>query len=43
MAVLERLQASGEPVAAAAAGSAPTDASVVLNGPLTFPRPNDAD
>lgn len=43
MALLERLEASGVPVAAAATASAPTDAAVILNGFLDFPRENDAD
>lgn len=43
MAFLERLEAVGEPVAAAATASAPVDVMATLNGFLFFPRPNDAD
>jgi pimeloyl-ACP methyl ester carboxylesterase len=43
MAFLERLEAVGEPVAAAATASAPVDVMATLNGFLFFPRKNDAD
>ncbi|MGF3021425.1 alpha/beta hydrolase family protein [Methylobacterium aquaticum] len=42
MAMLERLEATGIPVAAAATASAPVDVFVPLNGFLNFPRKNDA-
>jgi len=42
LAMLEKLEAAGVPVRAAATASAPADVSVVLNGFLSFPRPNDA-
>ena len=42
MAFLEKLEASGVPVAAAATASAPVDIFVALNGFLSFPRPIDA-
>lgn len=43
MAMLERLEAIGVPVRAAATASAPVDPWAALNGFLNFPRPNDAD
>ena len=43
MAFLERLEAVGEPVTAAATASAPVDVMATLNGFLFFPRKNDAD
>lgn len=42
MAMLERLEATGVPVTAAATASAPVDIFAALNGFLSFPRPNDA-
>ncbi|SHJ83667.1 Serine aminopeptidase, S33 [Roseomonas rosea] len=42
MALLERLEGAGVPVAAAATASAPLDVFATLNGFLSFPRPNDA-
>jgi pimeloyl-ACP methyl ester carboxylesterase len=42
MALLEKLEAAGVPVAAAATASAPVDAFVALSGFLDFPRKNDA-
>lgn len=42
MAFLEKLEASGVPVAAAATASAPVDIFLALNGFLNFPRPIDA-
>lgn len=42
MAFLEKLEAAGVPVTAAATASAPVDVGVVLRGFLDFPRPNDA-
>lgn len=42
MAMLERLEATGIPVAAAATASAPVDVFVPLNGYLNFPRKIDA-
>ncbi|MGX7742638.1 alpha/beta hydrolase family protein [Rhodopseudomonas parapalustris] len=42
MAMLEKLEASGVPVQAAATASAPVDVFVALNGFLSFPRKNDA-
>lgn len=42
MALLEKLEASGVPVAAAATASAPVDVFLGLNGFLSFPRKNDA-
>lgn len=42
MAMLEKLEASGVTVQAAATASAPVDVSVALNGFLSFPRKNDA-
>ncbi len=42
MAMLERIEATGIPVAAAATASAPVDIFVPLNGFLNFPRKNDA-
>lgn len=42
MAFLERLEAAGVPVKAAATASAPVDIFVPLNGFLNFPRKNDA-
>lgn len=43
MAFLEKLEAAGVKVDAAATASAPVDVSVALNGFLSFPRKNDAD
>ena len=43
MALLERLEAIGVPVRAAATASAPVDPWAALTGFLSFPRPNDAD
>lgn len=43
MAFLEKLEAAGVPVLAAATASAPVDVNVALNGFLSFPRENDAD
>ena len=43
LAMLERLEAVGMPVKAAATASAPADVSVALNGFLSFPRKIDAD
>jgi len=43
MAMLEKLEASGVEVAAAATASAPIDVYAALSGFLVFPRPNDAD
>ena len=40
--MLEKLEAAGVPVRAAATASAPADVSVALNGFLSFPRTNDA-
>ncbi|WP_291297200.1 S9 family peptidase [Elioraea sp.] len=42
MTMLERLEAIGLPVTAAATASAPIDPFVALSGFLNFPRPNDA-
>ena len=42
MAFLEKLEAAGVKIDAAATASAPVDVSVVLNGFLSFPRKNDA-
>lgn len=42
MAMLEKLEHDGVPVAAAATASAPADVAVALNGFLSFPRKNDA-
>ena len=42
MAFLERLEADGVPVTAAATASAPVDIFLALNGFLNFPRPIDA-
>lgn len=42
MALLEKLEASGVPVTAAATASAPVDVFLGLNGFLFFPRKNDA-
>lgn len=42
MALLEKLEASGETVRATATASAPVDIAVALNGFLNFPRTNDA-
>lgn len=42
LAMLERLEGIGMPVAAAATASAPADVSAALNGFLSFPRKNDA-
>lgn len=43
LAMLEKLESAGVPVAAAMTASAPADVFVALNGFLNFPRPNDAD
>jgi pimeloyl-ACP methyl ester carboxylesterase len=43
MAFLEKLEAAGVKVDAAATASAPVDVFVALNGFLNFPRKNDAD
>ena len=43
MAFLEKLEAAGVKVDAAATASAPVDVAVALNGFLSFPRKNDAD
>lgn len=43
MAFLEKLEAAGVKVDAAATASAPADIFVALNGFLNFPRKNDAD
>jgi pimeloyl-ACP methyl ester carboxylesterase len=43
MAFLEKLEAVGVPVTAAATASAPVDVMATLNGFLSFPRKNDAD
>ncbi len=43
MAMLEKLEQSGVPVAAAATASAPQDVFALLQGFLKFPRKNDAD
>ncbi|MFG1403603.1 alpha/beta hydrolase family protein [Xanthobacter sediminis] len=43
MAMLERLEHSGVPVAGAATASAPTDIFLGMSGFLDFPRENDAD
>lgn len=43
MAMLEKLEAAGVPVKAAATASAPVDAFVAFNGFLNFPRKIDAD
>lgn len=43
MAFLEKLEAAGVKVDAAATASAPVDIFVALNGFLNFPRKNDAD
>lgn len=42
MALLEKLEASGIPVAAAATASAPVDGFALISGALDFPRKNDA-
>ena len=42
MAFLEKLEAAGVPVTAAATASAPVDVGAILRGFLYFPRPNDA-
>ena len=42
MAFLEKLEAAGVKIDAAATASAPVDVQVVLNGFLSFPRKNDA-
>ena len=42
MAFLEKLEAAGVKIDAAATASAPVEVSVVLNGFLSFPRKNDA-
>lgn len=42
MALLEKLEADGVAVSAAATASAPVDIFVALSGFLDFPRPNDA-
>lgn len=42
MAFLEKLEAAGVPVTAAATASAPVDVGVALRGFLDFPRPEDA-
>ncbi|MGP9811341.1 alpha/beta hydrolase family protein [Rhodopseudomonas sp. NSM] len=42
MALLEKLESDGVPVAAAATASAPVDISVALSGFLDLPRSNDA-
>lgn len=42
MAFLEKLEAAGVPVRAAATASAPVDVGVALRGFLDFPRPEDA-
>jgi len=43
MAMLEKLEATGVPVDAAATASAPVDAYAAFSGFLDFPRKNDAD
>ena len=43
MAFLEKLEAAGVPVTAAATASAPVDVFVAMNGFLNFPRKIDAD
>ncbi|MEP9348020.1 alpha/beta fold hydrolase [Xanthobacter sp. KR7-225] len=43
MALLEKLERAGVPVAGAATASAPFDGFATLSGFLDFPRPNDAD
>jgi pimeloyl-ACP methyl ester carboxylesterase len=43
MALLQKLEGSSVPVAAAATASAPVDVFVALSGFLDFPRKNDAD
>lgn len=43
MAMLEKLEADGVKVKAAATASAPLDVAMALNGFLDFPRPNDAN
>jgi dienelactone hydrolase len=43
LALLEKLEAEGVPVQAAATASAPADISAALNGFLSFPRRIDAD
>jgi len=42
MALLEKLEASGVPVAAAATASAPVDGFALISGALDFPRKTDA-
>ncbi|MFY0080106.1 hypothetical protein ABTQ07_20510, partial [Acinetobacter baumannii] len=42
MAFLEKLEAAGVKVDAATTASAPLDVFALLEGFLTFPRPNDA-